>query len=688
MNPVRFLASTAVLAVALAGCGGGGGGSAVPAQISPFNPTTSGIPSNLLVRNWGEPLMQNAAYVGPSMNAHLSIDVVVHQQNASGLAQYAQNVSNPASPNFRHFLTPSEIATRFGATQADYRAVAQYFVDRGLYIAGWNQRMMLTVSGGQAAMERAFGVTFGTYSKYGQTFVAPNGQPHFERQLPVDAVLNIVRVRPNHAYLLPGVPRAGAAYAAGYTPPVVRAAFDFSGAYSKGFDGNGIVVGIVGTGGIDTGGTSGDKNLDALAAATNTNVANVTQVPVTNAGVTNGLTISGINNPPGFPYSGDFASPPPVTGACGGSLPTCNPEDGEAQLDVQQAATLAPGANVYFYLAYNQSDCFNVTFPSKCTSGGQPMLGINEGDAEIQQAISDNSADVLSISYGGGETQQGFSPAFNGSYQQLEFAALASEGIAVFVSSGDFGSAECLSQTPPFYLGQQCVSYPSGDPSVTSVGGITASVDGFGNPLAPFVGWGISTNENNGNGYGAYGWGSGGGISTLITAPSWQSAAVPGVTMREQPDVSMLGDPSTGIMMEANAPGIPCVGLCDIGGTSVAAPEMAAMWADVLSACKAQPSAGFCAGGSGAHPWRLGNAAPYLYAIYGHTKIAGIQPSLRYSSVFDDILYGDNQQQSPGQPSGVPVPGYPAMTGYDLITGVGSPYAGHLIQAITGISVP
>ncbi len=143
---------------------------------------------------------------------------------------------------------------------------------------------------------------------------------------------------------------------------------------------------------------------------------------------------------------------------CSGSLPSCNPEDTEAQLDDQQAASLAPGATVNFYLAYNANDCF-VYFPNSCATPppapaatpansnyGQPQIGIIEADPEIQQAIADNTADVISISYGGGESQtvgNGFNANGVG-YQPEEFAALASEGIAVFVASGDNGTAECL----------------------------------------------------------------------------------------------------------------------------------------------------------------------------------------------------------------------------------------------------
>jgi subtilase family serine protease len=705
MKAMRSLAATSALAITLASCGGGGGGSALP---SGFNSGSSNAAPNAIA-NWGESQLQGASYVGAATNAHLQVNVLVHQQNATGLAQYAQDVSNPASGNYRQFLTPAQIASRFGASQSDYNTAAQYFASQGLAVGGWPQRMLLSVAGDQAHMQRAFGTTFGVYRRSGRTFVAPRSAPHFASAIPVDAIGHIVAWRSNHAYMVPGIPHAGAGYAVGYSPSVVRAGFDFSGAYSKGYNGAGITIGIIGTGPIDTGGTSGDVDLDALAAATNTtgNVAHVTERPVTASDVAAGLAVSGIptaaptGSPQpanGFPYSGDFQTPPPVTQQCDGNLPACNPEDGEAQLDTQQTATLAPGANVYFYLGYNASDCSTVLFPNSCAPGtGEPFIGIDEGDAEIQQAIAENVADVISISYGGGESQQGWScysgcsAPYVGSYSQLEFAAMATEGMAVFVSSGDSGSAECLAGNSG-YLPEVCVSYPSGDPSVASVGGVTAPLDGFGNPTAPFLAWGISTFSS---GYGATG-GSGGGTSSLpIPATAWQSQFA-GATDREQPDVSMIADPSTGVAFAQDVSFGGGIG--DIGGTSVAAPEMAAMWAVVLSACKANPSAGACVHGSGSTPWRLGNATPYLYAIYNSNKTTNgtygnFTATLPYNSVFYDILYGDNQMQNQScSPTpgcfATPIPGTPAMTGYDEVTGVGTPYAGHLIQAITGVQVP
>ncbi len=708
---LRRGAALAALAFALTACGGGSG-SAIPSKQpgTGFTPNND-IPPALAIKNWNQGALQGATYVGPISNAHLSVNVFVHQQNAQALLQYAKDVNNPSSSSFRHWLTPQDLAARFGASKADYQSAANYFAAQGLTVGAWPQRMMLGVAGPQPAVERAFGTTFGVFSHNGQTFVAPMSTPHFAKAIPVDAVGKLVGYQPMHTYIM-NSPRGAAGFNFGYSPQQVRAAFDLNGAYSKNYDGTGVTIAIIGTGPIAVGGRSGDTDLDKLASLYNARVAHVTQVAVTANGVAAGLQQSGIPTaappatplPPnatptpftnGFPFSNAFQSPPPVsTKPCEGGLPTCNPEDAEAQLDVQQSASLAPGANVDFYLAYNAADCYTF-FPTKCAStgsnAGQPQIGINEADPEIQQVIADaaggNGPDIISMSYGGGEIQQfpNGSSDYTTSFFHLEFAAVVSEGIAAFASSGDSGSAECLAQGGG-YLAQVCVGYPSGDPNVISVGGVTAYISSLGQLQAPLLAWGISSSDP--NGYGASG-ATGGGTSTFMSPSVAQSAALHNA-LREQPDVSLVADPNTGVTVVTNGtnPNF-AAGPNDIGGTSVAAPETAAVWALVLSACKANPGAGMCpSNAGGGHYWRMGNPANYLYAIYAHTPVNGITPALTKDQVFYDVLYGSNEMESNGGLPAVPVPGAAAMPGYDQTTGIGVPYAGHLIQAITGVPVP
>ena len=122
MNRRLAFAAAAAFAIALAACGSGGGN--VPAtQPLPVTNGNSAIPPQLLVQAYGQGAMAGATYVGPVTNANLNVSVLVHQQNATGLIAYAQAVQDPTSGSFRHFLTPDQIATQFGAKQSDYQAV-------------------------------------------------------------------------------------------------------------------------------------------------------------------------------------------------------------------------------------------------------------------------------------------------------------------------------------------------------------------------------------------------------------------------------------------------------------------------------------------------------------------------------------------------------------------------------------
>ncbi len=169
-------AVVAIGLIALAACGGHGNGSSTLPSISatPYNGSAA-----LASFDWGKDQLAGAMYLGPVNASHMQVSAVVKQRNAIGLVQYAQQVSDPSSALYRHFLTPQQIGAQFGATQQDYQKAANYFVSQGLTVAGWPQHLALSVAGTQAAMERAFGTKFGLYEKDGFEFVAPVGTPHF-----------------------------------------------------------------------------------------------------------------------------------------------------------------------------------------------------------------------------------------------------------------------------------------------------------------------------------------------------------------------------------------------------------------------------------------------------------------------------------------------------------------------------
>jgi subtilase family serine protease len=245
----------------------------------------------------------------------------------------------------------------------------------------------------------------------------------------------------------------------------------------------------------------------------------------------------------------------------------------------------------------------------------------------------------------------------------IEFASLVSEGIAVFASSGDNGAEECTNGN----VDAPCVIYPATDPSVISVGGVNLPLDNSGRLTGPMTGWGTQTQIP-----GQVPGGSGGGCSAYFTEPAYATGVtLPCSGMRVQPDVALDADINTGVAVVLNsAPSLGGRIITDVGGTSVAAPEMAAMWALVLQACKANATC--LAHGTGATAYRLGNPGAYLYKIYRNAA--------QYQASFYDVQFGNNALPSIGG-SGLD-PGFSAGVGYDLVTGIGAPYAKNLISSV------
>lgn len=698
MKRHRVLGALALSASMLvAGCGGGGGTSPVPA--GPAGPPATG-PSQSAGFDWGQSVLTHAQFVGNADFGVAGITVVPKMQDEAGLLQYAQAVSDPSSPLYRQFLTPSEIGQRFGASVHDYAVTAQYFAGYGLHVGGWPQRQMLFVAGPQSQLEAAFGTKFGMYTLEGKTFAAPMSTPHFRVTLPVTAVGHLTQVHGMQSYLMRG---PGSNSTRGYSPQQIAKIFDYQGAYDAGFDGTGINVAIVGTGPISA------ADAPFLGRIYHARIGTIRQMPVTDEGVAQALKgqplptpIPGGSPVPAYPYSTGLQSPPPVTGPCNGPLPACNPEDVEAQLDTQSVSSLAPGATTMFYLAFNPNDCSltHPTFGKPCPPGkGLPAEGIALTDPETQQIIADNQADVVSMSFGEGELIAEMLPEpvfFNAQGQgfgPVEFASLAAEGVAIFNSSGDVGPFECT----VFLIlvtQQKCASYPASDPNVVSVGGVNATFNDNTDRSPLLTAWGSATAEG-GNGSFQNNIGSGGGLSLVFPAPAWQKGLVISngtgtltSSMRAQPDISLDADPATGPTIAFNVPFGARV--AQVGGTSASAPEMAAMWALVLQACKQTAS---CARASGPHPYRLGNPNPLFYAIYAHGfTTSGFTPKLPYADVFYDVVFGDTSAVGP-EPPPTPAPapvlnGFQAGKGYDLVTGLGAPFAGHLIRAITGRNAP
>ena len=240
----------------------------------------------------------------------------------------------------------------------------------------------------------------------------------------------------------------------------------------------------------------------------------------------------------------------PVDGGAGSG-----PISGEAVLDIENVAGLAPDASIDVYEA--------------------PNTGTGPFD-EYKQIAEADSAQVVSTSWGSCESAEG---ASNAQSEELIFEQMAAQGQSLVAAAGDSGSEDCQrpGQTNQSFL---AVDDPASDPFVTGVGG--TNLTSIGPPPTETV-WNESVSPNGAGG---------GGISTFWPMPSWQSAlgvtshssgvpcsAPTGGDCREVPDVSASADIVHGYVVFLGGRWKV------VGGTSVGAPLWAALVALADEGC-------------------------------------------------------------------------------------------------------
>jgi len=344
-------------------------------------------------------------------------------------------------------------------------------------------------------------------------------------------------------------------------------------------------------------------------------------------------------------------APPP--GSNGTGSQTRNIWALETSLDVEWAHTIAPQANILL-MTTNPAETLGV-------QGFPAMM-----NAE-QFIVDHHEASVISQSFAAAE--ETFASTQSLLNLRHAFISAANNGVTVLGSSGDSGTANS-SFTPvknPATIPFPTVEWPASDPLVTGVGGTYLCTD-------PVTGTSVDSTDPPVNcqsnpGVREVGWiASGGGFSHVFAKPSYQGTLPAGSTaidaMRGVPDVAYQASSRTGVLVYDTAPGDaesgltcpsgnPCsAGWYVVGGTSSSCPQ----WAGLVAIADQIAGHG------------LGQVNPALYALASGPN---------YGTYFYDVTTGNNQLD----PS---VPGYPATTGWDPVTGLGTPNAATLVPALAG----
>lgn len=227
-------------------------------------------------------------------------------------------------------------------------------------------------------------------------------------------------------------------------------------------------------------------------------------------------------------------------------LPACTTSNGCLKIVNQTGGTSLPRSNSGWAVEESLDldmvsaiceNCHILLVETKSASFTNLGIGVN---------TAANTAGVVAISnsYGGSESSGEASTC--SSYYQHSY-------VAITASSGDDG------------LG---VEVPAACPYVTGVGGTTLNSNGTE------TAWNTSSSE-----------GAGGGCSSYIAKPSWQSSSVTGCSRKAVADVSADADPNTGADIYDT---YGYSGWLEVGGTSEASPIIAGVYALAGNAASTQ----------------------------------------------------------------------------------------------------
>jgi subtilase family serine protease len=118
----------------------------------------------------------------------LRLVVALPLRHQPELENFLEELYDPSSPNYRHFLTVEEFTARFGPSQEDYDAVIHFAEANGLTVVATSRnRVNVDVMGSVANIEKAFHVNLGLYQHptENRIFYAPDREPTTDLAIPL-----------------------------------------------------------------------------------------------------------------------------------------------------------------------------------------------------------------------------------------------------------------------------------------------------------------------------------------------------------------------------------------------------------------------------------------------------------------------------------------------------------------------
>lgn len=310
------------------------------------------------------------------------------------LENFIQDLHDPRSPLFHHWITAAEFGQKYGASAANISTVAEWLQAQGFTVnLVYPNRMVIDFTGSAGHVRQAFQTAIHNLRVNGKGHIANMSDPQIPADLApvVEGIVSLNDFRPQHSLR----PRANLTAGGGgpylVTPADLWTIYNFNPAFAAGISGQGQTIVLV--------------EATDLYSTTDWDTFR---------------SVMGLSS--AYP-TGSFTEVHPASSPQNNcSAPGVNSgEDVEAAVDAEWASAGAPSATIEL---------------ASC-SGTQTTWG---GLVALQNLLNsgDTPPAIVSISYGESESVLGVAQnAFiNSLYQQA-----VTEGVSVFVSSGDWGAA-------------------------------------------------------------------------------------------------------------------------------------------------------------------------------------------------------------------------------------------------------
>lgn len=322
---------------------------------------------------------------------HMLLQLQRSPEQEQALQQLIDSLHDRNSPNYQKWLTAVEFGKQFGLAQEDLSAIRNWLESHGFTVnVVYTNGMLIDFSGTAGQVREAFHTEIHRLNVNGVEHIANMNDPQIPEALApaVAGVVSLHNFMPHPA----NKPRRNYTYTSGSStlyavvPADLAKIYNFTPQFSAGITGSGQTVVVI----------------------ENTNVYSTSDWSTFRS--TFGLS--------GY-TSGSFSQVHPGSNC---TNPGTNGNDGEAILDAEWASAAAPNAAIELASCKDTSTTFGglIAFQNLVNgSSPPPIYSISYGECEAYNGATANAA-------------------YNTAYQQA-----VTEGLSVYVSSGDEGAASC-----------------------------------------------------------------------------------------------------------------------------------------------------------------------------------------------------------------------------------------------------